>query len=69
MTKIFVAYSEQPPHLPVAVADSGAELARIMGVNQSTIFNVIGRARRAGTVRRYACVLVDDDGEGTNEEI
>lgn len=31
----WVAYSKAPPYLPIAVADSAAELGRILGVSEN----------------------------------
>lgn len=34
---IWVAYSKAPPYLPIVVADSAAELGRLLGVSENCI--------------------------------
>lgn len=43
---IWVAYSKEPPGIPVATADTCEELAKIMGVTESTIRAVILRGNK-----------------------
>lgn len=35
--KVYVKYSNKPPYLPVAVADSKAELAKMLGVRLNNV--------------------------------
>ena len=64
MSKIYVAYDLRPPHLPVAVADSSAQLARLMGVQQKTVCSAIGQIRRGDRkTTRYAVVEVENENE------
>lgn len=54
--KVFVKYDSKEPYLPVAVADSKSELARLLGVTLNSI--VSSYAHKRGT---YAVVDIEDD--------
>lgn len=49
--------------LPLAVADSAAELARLAGVREATIRANISNSRRLGCRCRYVKVEAEDDNE------
>lgn len=49
--------------LPLAVADSAAELARLAGAREATIRANISNSRRLGYRCRYVKVEVEDDNE------
>lgn len=56
---VWVAYSNKPPYLPVAVADTAKELAAALGISRSTIAASWGRYRRGERRRtRYHKVLL-----------
>lgn len=57
---IWIGYSEEPPYLPVAVADSARQLAQLMGTTKGAIYSSWCRYR-AGKHQtcRYHCVPVD----------
>lgn len=69
--RIWLAVTQDKYQLPVAVADTAAELARMMGVRQSTVISSVYRQRlRAKTIKgirgqkkKYFCIEVDDDDE------
>lgn len=46
---------------PIAVADSGAELARMLGLKCTTIYEEMSRAKRKGWRCRY--IKVEDEKE------
>lgn len=48
---VWVAYSKEPPWLPVAVADSSRELGELLGVSQSVVKSTWSKYR-AGKLRR-----------------
>ena len=52
--------------LPVAVADSGKELARICGVSSNNVYNTMTKARKLGHKCQYIRVNV---GEDINENV
>lgn len=48
--------------LPMAVADSAAELARMVGCNENCIYSVVSKIKKGKTKHgRYRKVEVDDD--------
>ena len=47
--------------LPVAVANTAAELARILGVSEGSMRSWIYRARRDGYKCCYVCVKIEED--------
>lgn len=49
--------------LPVAVADSGKELARICGVSENNVYNAMTQARRRGWRCQYVRVEIGKDNE------
>lgn len=59
---IWIAYQKDPPGLPIAVADTCDELARMVGVTPSTVTST-EYMRRLGRIEKhaiYAKVEVDD---------
>lgn len=58
--KLFVKYSNKPPYLPEAVADSKSELARMLG----TTLNCVDSSYTHG---RSTYAVIEDEEEGTNE--
>lgn len=60
--KIYIAYEKGRQRLPIAVANSPAELARLTQRERSTIESVISKWRH-GKIKnpQYACVEVDDE--------
>jgi hypothetical protein len=49
--------------LPLVVARSSGELARLVGVSNSTVAALVSNAKRRGCRCRYVKVEVDDDEE------
>lgn len=47
--------------LPVAVADTGKELARICGVSENNVYNTMTKARKLGHRCKYIRVEVEED--------
>lgn len=53
--KLYIAYSRDKYHLPVAVADSAGELARMIGKSKNTVLSAISHG-----ITAYAKVEVED---------
>jgi hypothetical protein len=60
MTKVYMEVSQDRFELPVTVADSVAELARITGTSANTISATISRAAAEGVPCKYVVVEIDD---------
>jgi hypothetical protein len=62
--KMWIAYDNSRAHLPYAWADSAAELARLLGVNDSTVRSCIHNKKKGACVdSKYACVELEDDDD------
>lgn len=53
---VIVKYDRKRPYLPVAVADSPAELARMLGIPPNRVHSSLYHSRET-----YARVWIDDD--------
>ena len=51
--------------LPVAVADTGEELARICGVSGNNVYSTMSKAKRLGHRCQYVRVKVEEDNVNT----
>lgn len=62
MKKLYIAISKDEYELPIAVADTPTELARMIGVSRKTIYNQMSRTKH-GTIKQaiYRAVEVDDE--------
>lgn len=62
MSYVWIAVSQDEYELPIAVADSGTELAEILGIDKRTIFSTRSHYKD-GTLKscRYHKIEVDDD--------
>lgn len=66
---VWIAYSNRPPGLPVAVADTAKELAAIIGVSCSTVRGCWMRYQRGKCLRtRYHKVLLPQENTGYTKE-
>ena len=66
---VWVAYSNRPPGLPLAVADTAKELAAIAGVSCSTVRGCWMRYQRGQCRRtRYHKVLLPQENTGYTKE-
>jgi hypothetical protein len=54
--KVFIKYDSKEPYLPVAVAESKSELARILGVTLNSVISSYAHKRST-----YAVVDIEDD--------
>ena len=54
--KLFIAYAKEPPCLPIAVAGSAAELARMLGIKENCIQTGISHGAKT-----YARVEVENE--------
>lgn len=54
--KLFIAYAKEPPYLPIAVAGSAAELARMLGIKENCIQTGISHGAKT-----YARVEVENE--------
>ena len=56
---VWVAYQQESPHLPVAVADTARELAKAVGVPENNVVSVASKHRHGKIKRpRYMCVFI-----------
>lgn len=58
--KLWVMYDKSPERLPIAVADSAHNLARLVGLKVHTVWSIENRTRH-GENGCIECVIVDDD--------
>lgn len=66
---VWIVYSNRPPGLPVAVADTAQELAAIIGVSCSTVRGCWMRYQRGKCLRtRYHKVLLPQENTGYTKE-
>lgn len=64
LRKIRMKVGPEPYCLPEAVADTWSELAEILGVHQSVIFNTLYRSKKGEQKKKtYITVTVEDDEE------
>ena len=58
---VFMKVTNDRYELPLAVADSGYELAKICGVSTNNVYNAIRKARLMGHRCQYIRVEVEDE--------
>ena len=58
--KVYVKYDKKPPHLPVAVADSKKELAKMLGVSFHSVLSSYYHKRST-----FAEIEIEDTDEET----
>ena len=58
---LYLLVTKDKYQLPLAVADSANELARILGVNQSTIIKSITHRKNSQYIRIYVDLQEDDE--------
>ncbi len=63
MSFVWLKVTTDRYELPVAVADTGAELARICGVSDNNVYNAINKANALGHRCQYIRVEVEEDEE------
>lgn len=56
---VYMLVTQDKYELPLAVADSVAELAQILGIKQNIISSAISHAKKKGFNSRYVKVIVD----------
>lgn len=61
MAAIWMSVTKDEFELPLVVADSAAELARILGLTRCAVSSCISKARDNGTRCKYVKVEVEDD--------
>ena len=66
--KVYMLVDLAHAELPIAVADSTTELARISGVQRQSILSSIHNARKRGCRCRYEVVEIDEDEDGYSFE-
>ena len=54
--RLYVKYSSEPPHLPIAVADSAGELAEKTGMTKASVYSSLSHKRPT-----FAKVIVEED--------
>lgn len=55
MAELFVKYDNKPPYLPIAVADSKAELARMLNIRTNVVSSAFSHKQST-----YSEIRVDD---------
>lgn len=65
--KLWMLVSSDEYELPIAVADSAGQLARLLKVDKQTIQNQVCSARRRGGTSHYKVVEIEE-GENGNED-
>jgi hypothetical protein len=59
--KVYMAVTKDRFQLPVAVADSAAELAELVGVCVNTVFHGAWRSEHMDKVGKYLRVEIDEE--------
>lgn len=59
-TNVWMKVTDDIYELPVAVADTAAGLAKLVGVNENSIYVAIRRERTHGWKSPYIKVVIDD---------
>lgn len=59
--KLFVKVSEDDLELPEAVAESRAELARMLGYGKNYVYTCMERAKKNGTKPKVVEVEIEDE--------
>lgn len=67
MPKIYMAVTKDALSLPLAVADSAAELAELRGVKKETIRSLISRGR-TGKIKRPGYIVVEVEEDAPRKE-
>lgn len=63
LKKVFVKYDENPPYLPVAVADTKKELAEKLGMTARAVYCLFDRKNKNyGTIEVEPDMYPDGDG-------
>lgn len=64
MPYIYIAYSREEPHLPIAVGDSAKEIAEQVGVSQSCVCSMVGKYERGDMKKSiYQRIYMEDEYE------
>lgn len=61
MSCVWLKVTADRYELPVAVAETGAELARICGKSENNVYNTINKAKQLGHRCQYIRVEVEED--------
>ena len=56
LMKVYVKYSTDPPYLPLAVADSKAQLALMLGMRVTSVYSMYSKKNKA-----YRIVEIEDE--------
>lgn len=67
--KLYLKVTDDQYELPVAVAETQGELARMCGVSKATITSSLSHQRHGRWQSHYKEVKVEDEEEGVNEWI
>lgn len=57
---VYIAHTMDKYELPIAVADSAQELAKILGTTSNSILSSISHEKKDGKRRRYKKIVVED---------
>jgi hypothetical protein len=58
---LYMNVTKDELELPLAVADTVAELAKMVGVRENSIFGAMGRAKKSGCKCAYVRVEIDEE--------
>lgn len=58
---VYVKYSARFPYLPEAVADTGAELGRLIGTDTGNIYSAI--SKKCNTVKKVRVISDDEESK------
>nr|DAH33447.1 MAG TPA: Protein of unknown function (DUF1580) [Caudoviricetes sp.] len=56
---VYVYYSKDKYRLPIAVADTAAQLAKMLSIKPKSIYQMMSRAKREGKECRFAKVKIE----------
>lgn len=59
--KLYLEVTLDELELPIAVASSGRELAKISGTTENNIYSGISKERKGRSRSRFKCVEVEDE--------
>lgn len=61
MSCVWLKVTADRYELPVAVAETGAELARMCGKSENNVYNAINKAKQLGHRCQYIRVEIEED--------
>lgn len=65
--KLFIATDGTEYELPIAIADTAVELAKMVGVTPDRVYHGVADSKR-GRSRRYVSVEIGEDDDNSNTD-